>query len=240
MRQRAHDLLEKINALSGLSTFPHLSKLELDLLQQHLRDLYELIESAKNTDKPIATPIQHIQNTVAKETAVENKVMPQMMVEEQPVIVQKEETPAVVDQAVAETVNPMPVNTATPVKEIPVVEVPPVQVEKATVQKTINERISSTGSLNEKWKNEMAELNQKLAGKPLKELLDLNKRVAITSELFKGSSEQFAEAVEALDGSANFESAELLFNQMAEKNNWNTELQAVRLLHKLLRQRFGF
>lgn len=239
MRQRAHELLEKINALSGLSTFPNLSKLELDLLQQHLRDLYELIDSAKNTDQAIATPIKHKQTTMVKETVVEKKVMPQIVVEEQPVAVNKEETPLIVDQAVAETINAVQANTTPSVKEVLVVEVPPVQVEKASGQKTINERVTGAGSLNEKWKSETAELNQKLSGKPLKEQLDLNKRIAITSELFKGSSEQFATAVAALDGSANFEDAELLFNQMAKKNNWSAESQTVRLLHKLLRQRFG-
>lgn len=239
MRQRAHELLEKVNALAGLSSFPNLSKLELDLFQQHLRDLYDLIDNAKNADKPVAPLIQHKVTTVIKETTAEKKPAPQIVVEEQPVIVRQEETPALVNQVVAETVNPTLVNTIPPVQEASAVEAPPVRVQKVSEQKSINERVSGTGSLNEKWKNETAELHQKLSGKPLKELLDLNKRIAITSELFKGSSEQFGAAIAELDGSVNFESAELLFNQMAQKNNWNAESQTVRLLHKLLRQRFG-
>lgn len=239
MRQRAHELVEKINALAGLSSFPNLSKLELDLFQQHLRDLYALIDNAKNADKAVAPLVQHKVTTVTKETTTEKKPAPQIVIEEQPMIVQKEETPALVNQVVAETVNPTLVNTIPPVQEVPVVEAPPVRVQKVGEQKTINERVSGTGSLNEKWKNDTAELHQKIAGKQLKELLDLNKRIAITSELFKGSSEQFGAAIAELDGSVNFESAEVLFNQLAEKNNWSADSQAVRLLHKLLRQKFG-
>lgn len=224
MRQRAHELLEKINALAGLSSFPNLSKLELDLLQQHLRDFYELIDNAKNTTVTVTTPAVNPVVAAVNEPAI---------------VAQKEETPPTKQQIETAKENPVQVTQRSKVQELPVVDVAVKQVSKRTEQKTINERVSGTGSLNEKWKNDTAELHQKIAGKQLKELLDLNKRIAITSELFKGSSEQFGAAIAELDRSVNFESAEVLFNQLAEKNNWNADSQAVRLLHKLLRQKFG-
>lgn len=239
MRQRAHELLEKINALAGLSSFPNLSKLELDLLQQHLRDFYELIDNAKNTTVTVTTPAVNPVVAAVNEPAAEKKIVQQPVVDEPAIVAQKEETPPTKQQIETAKENPVQVTQRSIVQELPVVDVAVKQVSKGTEQKTINERVTGTGSLNEKWKNETAELHQKLSGKPLKELLDLNKRIAITSELFKGSSEQFGAAVAEFDTCANFEDAELLFNQMAQKNNWNAESQTVRLLHKLLRQRFG-
>jgi hypothetical protein len=46
--------------------------------------------------------------------------------------------------------------------------------------------------------NPSVEIHKKLASKPLRELIDFNKRFAIVNELFKGDTAKFQQTVSAL------------------------------------------
>lgn len=189
MRSKISELLEKINRLANSSS---LTAIEIDLLKQHTRDLYEAVILLKS-DEP-----KKKEEPVIKEIAIEK-----------PVIV--------------------------PIRKEP--EEKPLVKKKAT----INETSASTGSLNEKLKPvAKKELHHQLSIKPLKELINMNKRFVLVKELFGGNSDAFAQAVNDIDAAANYEEAEsYIKTELFVKHNWGETAQPTRLFIKLVKQKFG-
>lgn len=106
---------------------------------------------------------------------------------------------------------------------------------------SINEKISSSGSLNEKLKtSSKKEIHKHLSTKPLKELIDMNKRFVLVNELFKGESDSFSQAVQHIDSVENYEDAKAyLQTELLRKYQWDEASQSVRMFFKLVKQKFG-
>ncbi len=106
---------------------------------------------------------------------------------------------------------------------------------------TINEKSTSSGSLNEKLKTgNKKEIHKHLSTKPLKELIDMNKRFVLVNELFKGNSDNFSQAVQHIDSVENFEDAKAyVYSELFNKYQWNEASQSVRMFLKLVNQKFG-
>ena len=110
-----------------------------------------------------------------------------------------------------------------------------------TVEKTvpINERIKGSTDLNERWRGATTEIHQRYAMKPLKDMLDLNRRIAFVNDLFKGNSDELNKAVQTIDAATDYEVAKAYVNSLARTWNWYESSQSAKLFVKLVKQRFG-
>lgn len=240
-------LLEKINRTAQRINAPGLSRLEYDLLMQYVRDLYDELDTlrngvltAKQADVAPVTVTERIQPEVVQkpfppvekvEEMVVEKVevhipkpveqVQQPAVKQEPVVVEKVTEPAVVFAA-----EPM-VIAHTPI------------TDKAEQAVPINERIKSSGDLNERWKGAANEVHHKYAVKPLKDMIDLNRRIAFVNELFKGNGEELSKAVQTIDSYTDYDSAKMYVNSLARTWNWFESSQSAKLFVKLVKQRFG-
>lgn len=211
MRSKISELLEKINRLANSST---LSTIDIDLLKQHVRDLYEVV--------------------LVLQPEAEAKPIVKEVVKSEPVIVpvpvkEPEELPVI--KEIVKEVAPV---ASTPVKEK---EVKPVAKKKVS----INESTSAQDTLNEKLKPvSKSELHQQLAVKPLKELININKRFVLVRELFGGNADAFTQAVDTIDAAAHYEEAENYIHQeLFATHHWEGTAQPTRLFIKLVKQKFG-
>lgn len=218
MRSNVSELVEKINAIASGGNLTGLSRIELDLLQQYLRSLYEEVENAKNRPAHSITP------------PVKQEVTPKAEVEQESI--QPELLIAAVNEPKEENV----VITKAPLKE----EVTSPVKEEKPVKGALNEVIKSGGGLNEKLKTTSKEIHRSLSHKPMKDLVDLNKRIVFVNELFNGDIDAFNTAVGNIDRVEDFEGAQqYIREQLMEKYKWNETAQSTRLFLKLTRQRFG-
>jgi len=105
----------------------------------------------------------------------------------------------------------------------------------------INDNIKPSGSLNEKLKtSSVTEVHKKLASKPLKELIDLNKKFVLLNELFKGNTEAYSAAIAHIDSLNDHESAQSFINtQLISNYAWDDSKQSTRMFYKLVRMKFG-
>ena len=203
------------------------------------------------TEIPVAPPVQQIQPVVQQTVApvttpvveeepvaeVQHAPIQQQPIAEEPVIVKQE--PVIVKQ--------QPVVEQKPVyhKPVAVLEEEPALLNHNpitdTVEKTvpINERIKGGTDLNERWRGATTEIHQRYAMKPLKDMLDLNRRIAFVNDLFKGDSEELNKAVQTIDAATDYEVAKTYVNSLARKWNWYESSQSAKLFVKLVKQRFG-
>ena len=224
------DLSEKINQALKNPDFPNLAKIEYDLLLQNIRAFYEeaillqnapaneLTKQAGNTglqsgpEIPVAKKTLHSNKSLLlDEPAIEKLEVP--TVKEKPAVTKQEVTLA------------RPVNSAM----------------KNDKTATINDSATLSGSLNEKLKTSSAtEVHKKLATKPLKDLIDLNKRFVLLNELFKSNAEAFSAAIAHIDSLEDYSTAlTFIQSQLVSNYFWDESSQSARLFMKLVRQKFG-
>jgi|GEM_PF-1274322 len=245
------ELLEKINRTAKDADFARLSKLDYDLLMQHLRDLYEAIDNARNNNEEeevIVTVPQPVRKKLLNPNEgilLTNDVTPPApeVKTEQPVV-QKTVIPTPIITEVKQqqpVVEPIAEKVVVKEPVISVIEKKPEPVVKAgTPVTSINEKIQGSTSLNEKLKAGTTEIHRRLSVRPLKDLIDLNKRFVIQNELFKGNADAMAAAVQFIDSVQDITAAETyLNNEVAPKLNWDEASQAVRMFRKLVKQKFG-
>ena len=204
------ELLEKINRLADNADFSKLSKLELDLLLQSLRDLYAELDAVRN-----AASDGKLEVTITKRSLNPNE---NVLIKE-PLI--KKEEPVVIPTLKVEK----------PISDEP--------AQKQITKSSINESVQSSSSLNERLKAESKEVHKKLSTKPLKDLIDLNKKFILQNELFKGNSEAFSAAVQSIDLLDEYSLAEKFILKLQTENNWGATSQSTSLLVKLVKQKFG-
>ena len=216
MKPKVSELLKKINWMCSAADVNHLSKLERDLLLGYVRDLYDTLLDPHYIERVV----------------VNNNI--------------EEPTKSV---ATTEKVDVKPVEVVAPVQELP----KEVSVEKDNVTKTeivesvvkavysINESAFTKETINEKIKVAAADdVFKRLSAKPLKDLMDLNKRYVVLSELFKGNSDAYNACIEYIDGSSSFTEAEAYVKSECEATfNWEPSAQSVRMFYKLIKQKFG-
>ena len=233
------ELMNKIHRLTEDPAFPAVSKLERDLLKQHIRNLYDEVdglgdeseipvkkEPLEDLPVPAKRPvIRPNDNLLMKEEPPIQKTADPVM---QEVIVVKEEPVAVKPAATVE------IKTAPKTETI-------IEKQVQTISSTINESIKSTGSLNEKLKTSSAvEMHKKLASKPLKELIDLNKKFVLLNELFKGNTEAYSAAIAHIDTLGDHESAQsFISTQLVSNYAWDESKQSTRMFFKLVKMKFG-
>lgn len=217
MRPNVSELLNKINHLAQLPGFPDLSKLEKDLLKQYLRDLYEAVDATELVAGHDANVVrQPVTETVVKPVSKEPE----------PVLTE------VTTMVVEETVQPL---VAEPTADS--------QTKKTVVatvaEVALNNAVKPSVTLNELIKTGGKEIHRRFAAKPLKDMIDLNRRFVFVNELFGGDSDAFSKAISYLDSLTGYKDAhDFTMQSLAVKYQWDDKAQPVRLFYKLLKQRF--
>jgi len=218
-RKKITDLLSKAQHLIAMSDT--MSSLEKDLVKQYLREAYELIEHVTGNTNVVHSSFQQPEELIAH--------------------IQPEVKPAEkVSEPLLEAVKVHPVITTEPEKprEQPVFETK-LEVETSEIipkNIPINERIqTNTSTLNESVKTSGADLHKRLGIKPMKELIDFNKRFLFINDLFKGSTNEYSQVIQGIDAAASYEDA----IDTIKGYNWDSSTQSVKLFHKLVKQRFG-
>lgn len=219
MISKVSELAEKINFMTQLSSFPHLSALELDLLMQHLRELYAELDAIRHP-KTNSAKNQPVKDIVTEPAIEITKNIPEI------------KTPL----QEFETKNAEPVSL--PITDVKSLEKEPVTNKESRT--SLQERSNSAFSLNEKLKVNAPEIHDKLSSKSLRELIDFNKRFAIVNELFNGDTNLFAEALTQIDNAQTFSEADnYTQNELAKNLGWDTNSQSCKLFMKLVKQKFG-
>ena len=255
MHSKILELLEKLNQTVQSSVNSSFSRIEIDIIQQQLRNLYEELDALKRIPKIVEQTY-----TVLEPNLLHNKmILPINKVEEIKEIIKAEKPllveikplykPVTVELKPIEKaiVSPIVVNTK-PVEKIlePLLNTEvtkPTRLEPAAPSTTtINmvnnlEKLATVESLNQRLKPATTEVHKKLAIKPLKELIDLNKRFVLVNELFKGDSSLFADTIQQIDGYSDYISANAFI--ISQNFDWEENSQAYRLFRKLVKQKFG-
>ena len=113
--------------------------------------------------------------------------------------------------------------------------------EPGTFSGSINEVFKrQENSINSQATNAVRELHSVVASSSFSGMLDLNKRILFTRELFNDNSDSFNLFVQQLEKSKGLEEAKSLVNTTALSKQWKLENDAVRLLVSLVRQHFEF
>lgn len=212
----------KISALVQSPVFLEGSVLERDMLLQHLREMYDEVLSMNESK---SMPERQDPKIVPKATGFESRLGTITRLPNENLIMQERtETKEI------KTVN----------KE-DAVSVADTQIQTDVKTPTINERTSQSSSLNQKLKQGSAkEVHRVLSSKPLRELIDFNKRIALVNELFKGNSEAFTNAINQIDSFREYEEAEkFVVHELLTHYQWDNTGQTTRLFLKLVKQRFG-
>lgn len=82
-------------------------------------------------------------------------------------------------------------------------------------------------------------INEQFVTGDLKALIDLNKQVVLTQDLFQGDSSAFLRVINTLNSAVTFEQACTLMQEFQQSFRWNKDTQAARLLDKLVRLKFN-
>lgn len=179
---------------------------------------------SKPVEKPIIEFIQEPVVEVKHEPIVQEPVRQEpIVVKQQPVTEQK---PVYTEPVAVLEEEPILISH-TPITD---------KVEQAV---PINERIKGTADLNERWKGATTEIHQRLAIKPMKEMIDLNRRIAFVNDLFRGNADEMNKAVQAIDNAQDYEVAKAYVNNLARTLSWYESSQSAKLFVKLVKQRFG-
>jgi hypothetical protein len=236
------DLLDKINTAVENPAFPAVSKLERDLLMQQIRDFYEEIDTATHNRQNGAEVTQPDKREVVKDPTVLIK-RPAIRPNEDLLIKEEATTQKPVELLKTEVVVTKEEKIVVTKPEINVEPRIERKVEKAvqTGSPSINESIKTGGSLNEKLKTSSGvEMHKRLAIKPLKELIDLNKRFVLLNELFKGNAEAYASAIAHIDTLADYDAAQsFISTQLVSNYYWDETKQSTRMFSKLVKMKFG-
>ena len=210
MRSNVSELLDKVNRLASTTS---LSKLEKHLLKEYLRELYESIEEV---DVKEETPVLVKQ---VLEIQKEESIEPEVIIADVSPVVEPEKE---VKQKVKEVVKPVLGSILTSVKA------------------SINEVVKPSASLNERVKGAGKEIHEHISTKPMKDMIDLNRRFVFVKELFGGDSDALVKSVSHIDSLDDYDSAfDYCSRTLSASYNWDEKAQPVKLFYKLVKQKFG-
>lgn len=231
MNSKVSELLTKINTLVTTQASAPLSALEFDLLQQYIRELYVQTNEQQLLFNQPKTVVERVKETKYEPLLV---TKPIVQTPSEPQVEKSTETAPITTLQTTHIAPPQ----ETTIKQQPE-EKHSEETKAANTTVSLNEVSKTSTSINEKWVNPNVEIHKKLASKPLRELIDFNKRFAIVNELFKGDTAKFQQTINAIDEAVNYDQAETIYLELTQSQAWDTTAQTTRLFNKLIKQRFG-
>lgn len=124
----------------------------------------------------------------------------------------------------------------------PLVEIPTLSHQDGV--KEINETVADRQeSLNDKLKQQNAELGEKLKGSPIKDLrkaIGINDRFAFINELFRGDEAMYERSIKTINGFNIFPESEYWINrELMVKLGWDQDSETVKHFYQLIKRRFS-
>jgi hypothetical protein len=124
----------------------------------------------------------------------------------------------------------------------PLMEIPTLSHQDGV--KEINETVADRQeSLNDRLKQQNAELGEKLKGAPIKDLrkaIGINDRFVFISELFRGDEAMYERSIKTINGFNIFPESEYWINrELIVKLGWDQESETVKHFYQLIRRRFS-
>lgn len=123
-------------------------------------------------------------------------------------------------------------------------DVPTLPPKPEVVQKEINDHVAEVAtSLNEKLKSPSAELSDKLAEGPVKDLkraIGINDRFLYINELFRGDEAMYERSIKTINSFSIFPEAEYwIRRELKTKLGWKDSDDTVKQFDQLVRRRFS-
>lgn len=198
----------------------NLPEIERDILLEDLRVLYGLLKETNPVVEKVA-PFTFVQEQM--------EVIPVAVVKKPIVANQEPELSKVAVEEIKEYEKKVP------------------ELEKVQPETSLNVPLNEIFSAKEQSLNERLgpqevkkALNDQVASRDLKTLIDFNKQIALTKELFNNDATAFATAIAKLNALKDIQQAfDFVTKELVVQYKWDKESQAVRLFDKLLRQKFG-
>jgi len=221
------DLLDRIHISLKKLQEQNLPEIERDILLDDLRVLYALLKQTDVVAKKEIEMATILPQDTIKEEVLEVETKEEIIAQE-PVLSPPLRLQEEVIISVEEVIHPRQI------------KIPETQVKVAM---PLNEIFSAKEqSLNEKLSPvELKKaLNDQVVSNDLKSLIDFNKQIAITRELFGGDAAAYALAISKINSLSDIQQAfNFVTNELMVQFKWDKESQTVRLFDKLLRQKFG-
>ncbi len=230
-------LLKKINTLKQNMdlTDDDVSYLEIDLLKNYIRQLYEVV-ALPETDVPNTLPSKPKSAETSMEKILYSELKEVKTIEineEKPVeaVVEKPHQPEVKETVPPVVKDEKPVEVIAvveTVKEIVKVEKPVTEQEIVPVVEPKGEAKKESGNLAELdeifLQDTSTDLSDKLSSAPLEDIkkaIAINERILAINELFGGNKDLFEETLAFVNKAENFESAKTwIINHVAISNKW--------------------
>lgn len=209
-------LVEKLNRmLNKMDLHQSVPQIEIDLMKDYLRQLYDL------TNQFIADAVPDL--TDAQKEVIENKK------EAEPVNAANESLHIVKEDSIPKK----PALVFEQTEEIKVL----------TEEKQSDNNREHKGLLNEKLHTEKEMLADKIkikATNDLRTVIDLNERFFFTKELFNGDGYAFDKAIRFLNGLTSMEDAKVYVERELSKNyNWQNKQDAMQKFISAIRLKFN-
>ncbi len=268
MNNQTIQLAKSIAIRISTTAVESLSEIDKDILLEDIRILYKTVKAHDATSDEVSVSAASVQNVMARVQSENSNLLAEENAERKVEVQQPEPeaepvTPEAPQVPLAEVVLREPEtkvpDVAEPEKEELIVPSITVAEEKAPEPERKfaasvgigGEVEPSTASINEAFRkddasintmatNVVRELHAVVASSSFSGLLDLNKRILFTKELFNENSESFNAFVQQMERCKSLEEAKSAVNTTALTKGWKTENDAVRLLVGLVRQHFEF
>ena len=222
--------IQKIQSLESDLESVSLSSVEKDILLKKIAALYEsllLRKTAISPEKPVAEALE----ATKPETPI---------VEEKTILI--EETKEPLPEKKLEVIQPE-IHGSEPEKMAINAEIPNSKVEEKNEIKTTHSLLdakSEKSSLNERFQTKEVGLNERASQGDLRKMLDFNRTILFTTELFAKDSVAFSKTIDKLNAAQTLEEAfTFLNNEIIHTYKWKPDSESVRLFEKMVRQKFG-
>ena len=233
-------ILKKINRLHELiSAIGEASSTETDLLKAYVVDLYEAVAMSDLADIEDLDE-EGMRKKMKKQKKIAKKIKKQVV---KKAIVEEVEDDDLEElyQEVDETLDILEEDE---VEEVAVAE--PVLQESAPAKSAKSAEAGFSPELIDLFDiNESAELSDKLANSPIKDLtkaMGINEKIFTVNELFGGSQSEMDNMLLALNGLDSFEEAKsVLMRSVAQKNSWTdtSKIKKAKNFIRLVKRRFN-
>jgi hypothetical protein len=123
----------------------------------------------------------------------------------------------------------------------PLVEIPTLSHQQQP--REINEAAGDSESLNDRLKQDRAELAERLKHEPIKDLrkaIGINDRFVFINELFRGDEAMYERSIKTLNSFYNFAEAEYWINrELVLRLGWDQYSELVKHFYQLVKRRFS-
>jgi 3,4-dihydroxy-2-butanone 4-phosphate synthase len=222
------EIKKSLDNLSDPGNLKHLSGIEVDLIKERLRTLYDLLSgTGVKEEKPV--------------NIVEFDIEPAESKEISPAVVEEKIQQSETDTADIESEELLSIDAeviASEEKQVKKKDQPDLfslddpgnQVEKKTVIDVITD---------EKQKESIADKLQKQTKvESLKSAIGINEKFFFINELFEGNLNEYNAAIEALENLKSPGESAPLLEELAKKYNWEGHTEAVVQLNQFLERKF--